>query len=73
MGFNPRPREGATTDTMPILNEYTSFNPRPREGATDTTPYFDAFNDVSIHAPVKGRQIALSAYWATPLFQSTPP
>ena len=53
--FNPRPREGATSEsgegTLPIV----SFNPRPREGATPTLKCLRISAMVSIHAPVKGR------------------
>ena len=36
MGFNPRPREGATFGDHLRYGEENSFNPRPREGATFT-------------------------------------
>ena len=54
--FNPRPREGATsTDGYPEKSDL-GFNPRPREGATAGKNLKDVEEDVSIHAPVKGRQ-----------------
>ena len=36
MGFNPRPREGATRRAFVLLWGRMGFNPRPREGATAT-------------------------------------
>ena len=54
--FNPRPREGATTESPNRWRAMISFNPRPREGATSWK--FDLkcqYKKVSIHAPVKGR------------------
>ena len=35
--------------------QITCFNPRPREGATDAVHAASILNEVSIHAPVKGR------------------
>ena len=36
IGFNPRPREGATWGGGGVTVRPMSFNPRPREGATFT-------------------------------------
>ena len=33
-GFNPRAREGATTEIVVAMREPRRFNPRAREGAT---------------------------------------
>ena len=71
-GFNPRPREGATSGCDEIRSSQ-GFNPRPREGATRPTRRRYARDLVSIHAPAKGRP----SNGVTPLrrlrFQSTPP
>ena len=56
--FNPRSREGATTgeSNSPVSAE--SFNPRSREGATSSdTNSVEVIITVSIHAPVKERQV----------------
>ncbi len=80
-GFNPRPREGATSHTMSRVNLAGGFNPRPREGATAEGDLHAKLNElfqstpprrgdlprrpgavrglVSIHAPAKGRRLAL--------------
>ena len=54
-GFNPRPREGATTFIGKIVCYWQGFNPRPREGATKSLFPSQSNQKVSIHAPVKGR------------------
>ena len=55
-GFNPRPREGATTDQNATAFAGSGFNPRPREGATLASVTLSQWALVSIHAPVRGRQ-----------------
>ena len=49
------------------------FNPRPREGATKKI--LEALNceNVSIHAPVKGRPPLILLLAGNAMFQSTPP
>src|SRR5208283_1898593 len=51
-----------------------SFNPRPREGATPKSKSLLESEEVSIHAPAKGRPSTIDArlFPALP-FQSTPP
>ena len=73
-GFNPRPREGATTIEGMHHVGLASFNPRPREGATHAAGTVHVGFDVSIHAPVKGRQHhQLEKKTGFHRFQSTPP
>ena len=37
-GFNPRPREGGDTGSLPtVRGTFACFNPRPREGGDYTT------------------------------------
>ena len=54
--FNPRPREGATSQKFLLERIKLCFNPRPREGATRTDVGKGHIPYVSIHAPVKGRR-----------------
>ena len=54
--FNPRPREGATSVLPGCAGCLHRFNPRPREGATPCRLWRWSARQVSIHAPVKGRQ-----------------
>ena len=58
-GFNPRPREGATLRRPRTQSQTPGFNPRPREGATIDTHFRRLDMNVSIHAPVKGRQYSI--------------
>ena len=54
--FNPRPREGATALVTSPARMGQGFNPRPREGATRVLRDLQEMQEVSIHAPVKGRR-----------------
>ena len=71
--FNPRPREGATLPCLGDGGGSRCFNPRPREGATSRAWEMVEVPDVSIHAPVKGRQGANLTKANLEWFQSTPP
>ena len=55
-----------------MISKY-GFNPRTREGATACTADADAGYDVSIHAPVRVRQLAAEQCKKTLEFQSTHP
>ena len=73
LGFNPRPREGATSAMLRggILTAVSIHAPvkgRPSEANQISGTYM-----VSIHAPVKGRRTALFLSSAQSQFQSTPP
>ena len=71
--FNPRPREGATAAIFSREKTVYRFNPRPREGATFERAWAAEERDVSIHAPVKGRQCWPGQALDYRQFQSTPP
>ena len=71
--FNPRPREGATSEKKNGWKKKPGFNPRPREGATIKELESALGLIVSIHAPVKGRlTLKVTGHKGT-MFQSTPP
>ena len=57
MSFNPRTREGATLRHIILIGQSTRFNPRTREGATEDVLNLPESIMVSIHAPVRVRQI----------------
>ena len=55
--FNPRPLAGATTWVLQRYNYRLDFNPRPLAGATPVL-FFNIWTcAISIHAPLRGRQI----------------
>ena len=71
--FNPRPRAGANQCRSAQVTVSRCFNPRPRAGANTRTRVIIASDIVSIHAPARGRTMALGRIYAEIMFQSTPP
>ncbi len=53
--FNPRPRAGANVTGVHRLPRVTGFNPRPRAGANTFPKEASHVQNVSIHAPARGR------------------
>ena len=73
LGFNPRPREGATRQLVfPAQPEMVSIH-APVKGRPHTTGGIWMVSPVSIHAPVKGRPICIRRVITVSGFQSTPP
>ena len=72
VGFDPRPREGATRATEGSGHGRRCFDPRPREGATriDDRDFVD--ERVSIRAPAKGRRSSYDATRRIPGFDPRP-
>ena len=73
MGFNPRPRKGATAENAQGEIIWNRFNPRPRKGATtqDKSSY-EAVGVVSIHAPVRERPGFFGRRWERRRFNPRP-
>ena len=71
--FNSRPRAGAILILDHSLKRHNCFNSRPRAGAIGHRAGADGADQVSIHAPARGR--SLSGKIAAPAspFQFTPP
>ena len=69
MGFNSRTREGATKVIKSTVAGY-SFNSRTREGATSYNSRLGTPYTVSIHAPVKVRQIVQGSFPCRRCFNS---
>ena len=55
--FNPRPHAGATAVEQEKKEQRENFNPRPHAGATNLVIDLVAQNNISIHAPMRGRQV----------------
>ncbi len=73
LGFNPRPREGATAATYAAARAEIVSIHAPVKGRP-ANPYYAVVNKgVSIHAPVKGRRVIVCEAMPTNVFQSTPP
>ena len=72
-GFNPRPREGATTICAVCGRPAKSFNPRPREGATRITVIRAPRGSFQSTPPRRGDQNSRSSRPSSGKFQSTPP
>ena len=73
ISFNPRSREGATSDTTQPAAPLNGFNPRSREGATIGGDVDAVPEPVSIHAPVRERRAAMGEVKTMESFQSTLP
>jgi len=66
LGFNPRPREGATPVCLPQEDRLVWFQSTPpRRGDGIIPPFPVSFSGVSIHAPAKGRQASASTTCTT--------
>ena len=71
--FNPRAPGGARHYTVHMIVGVDEFqSTRPRRGATSDLPSFQAYLDVSIHAPPEGRD-ETATYKDPDGFQSTAP
>ena len=57
--FNPRSREGSDIPPQNLIISKINFNPRSREGSDQGDLRFSVFEDISIHAPVKGATMIL--------------
>ena len=58
LNFNPRSREGSDLLGGVMVTDPRDFNPRSREGSDRIQIAFGlVFDDISIHAPVKGATI----------------
>ena len=71
--FNPRPLAGATPRLVITPSSSRDFNPRPLAGATLRFRRAWEVRYISIHAPLRGRQIQGSGLEKAERFQSTPP
>ena len=58
--FNPRTHKGATQDPSLPSRHPTCFNPRTHKGATFLVAGMPKPQDVSIHAPIRVRRLAVS-------------
>jgi len=73
-GFNPRPREGATTVSPPRFARSAVSIHAPAKGRPAQAASADRTIVVSIHAPAKGRPDGLAYHCFDRVeFQSTPP
>ena len=73
MYINLRTREGCDLPKKIFHKLNLDFNPRPREGSDEAEMLLFLLPLISIHAPVKGATLAITAGLATIKFQSTPP
>ena len=71
--FNPRPLAGATVWRLQAVLHLRHFNPRPLAGATTSAACLASLFEISIHAPLRGRQVLRHAELHPGRFQSTPP
>ena len=71
--FNPRSLTGATRCTNSQNGGHRDFNPRSLTGATLFHACFNFFCRISIHAPLRERQVRSSSAPAPKVFQSTLP
>ena len=71
--FNPRPLAGATVAFQHRVVFPPDFNPRPLAGATFGIKTLDPNGKISIHAPLRGRQMRNCIIMQKGEFQSTPP
>ena len=71
--FNPRPLAGATVMRFSPFSLVPDFNPRPLAGATLDLAHVLIPGAISIHAPLRGRRVAVPVGVAGVQFQSTPP
>ena len=70
--FNPRPLAGATTAFRTRNRHRPYFNPRPLAGATDTEKIDKSDQEISIHAPSRGRRYSRRALWTNGYFNPRP-
>ena len=73
LSFNSRTREGATRCNFLYSFWFNCFNSRTREGATIILIAIISASFVSIHAPVRVRQIIWILFVFATLFQFTHP